>query len=97
MSHFKEQVIDFGTMKKNSSKTFVFNTLPTIPQVIHIEVACGCTKVKYSEVDKTLTVVYKAGEIPNQVVGNQSVNKLIDIFYKDGTSETLLIKGYKTR
>ena len=97
MSHFKEQVIDFGTMKRNSSKKFTFNAELDIPKIVDISVACGCTKVKYSEADRTLTVEYKAGNIPNQVLGNQAVHKTVGIQYKDGTSEELVIKGYKVR
>jgi hypothetical protein len=97
MSHFKEQEINFGTIKQKSSKTLTFNAEIQIPKISDIQVACGCTKVKWNEVDRTLTVDYKAGNIPNQVVGDQAVNKEVEVFYRDGTSETLTIKGFKTR
>lgn len=97
MSHFKKQEINFGTIKENSSKTFIFHAEIHIPKVSDIQVACGCTKIKWDEADRTLTVVYKAGYIPAQVIGNQTVNKEIEMFYKDNTSEILTLKGFKTK
>ena len=97
MTHFKEQTIDFGSVKRNTSKEIIFTAEKTIPTVVDISVGCGCTKVKWYQDTKILKVIYKAGEIPNQVIGNQDVSKTVTMYYKDGTEETLTIKGIKIR
>lgn len=97
MSYFKNPEIDFGTIRKNSSKDYVYEGLPTIPEVINLEVSCGCLKLKWDSGYKTLKVTYKAGYIPPQVQGNQAINKEITVYYKGGTSETLILKGIKTQ
>jgi hypothetical protein len=97
MSHFKESVVDFGTVNRNSSKIIIFRALPTIPNIIDIQVACGCTKCKWYPESRELKVTYKAGEIPKQILGNQDVRKEVTVVYNDRTSETLILKGLKVR
>jgi len=97
MSHFKESVVDFGTVNRNSSKIITFNGLPVMPSIIDISVACGCTKCKWNHQTRELIVTYKAGEIPSQVAGNQEVRKEVTVTYNDRTSETLVLKGIKLR
>ncbi len=97
MSHFKEATVDFGTVNRNSSKIITFKALPTIPNIIDIQVLCGCTKCKWYPESRELQVTYKAGEIPNQVLGNQDVRKEVVVVYNNRTSETLVLKGIKVR
>lgn len=97
MNYFKEQTIDFGSVKRNTSKEIIFTAERNIPKVVDITVSCECTKVKWYEESRILKVTYKAGEIPNQVIGNQDITKTVTLYYKDGNEETLTIKGIKTR
>lgn len=97
MSYFVNQTINFGTVNRNSTKVITFNALSTIPAIIDIIVSCGCTKCKWYPESRELKVTYKAGEIPNQVIGNQDVRKEITVVYKDRTSEVLEIIGVKLR
>lgn len=97
MSHFKESVVDFGTVNRNSSKIITFQALAGIPNIIDIQVFCGCTKCKWYPESRELKVTYKAGEIPNQVLGNQDVRKEVVVVYNNRTSETLVLKGIKLR
>lgn len=97
MNYFKEQIVNFGSVKRNTSKEIIFTAERNIPKVVDITVGCGCTKVKWYEDSRILKVTYKAGEIPNQVIGNQDITKTVTLYYKDGNEETLTIKGIKTR
>ena len=47
MNYFKEQTIDFGSVKRNTSKEIIFTAEINIPKVVDITVGCGCTKVKW--------------------------------------------------
>lgn len=97
MSFWKKAEIDFGTMRKNSSRIFTFEALPGLPEIVGLEADCGCTKPKYDPMTRQLQVVYKAGEIPKQLGKNaQVVRKAIAVLYKDGTSEVLRLRGIKT-
>ena len=97
-NYFTKDNINFGTIRANSSKTFTFNGIIGIPEVKSIDAACGCTKIKYDAGTRNLTVKYKAGNIPNQVVGNkQKVHKTLTVYYTNGESEELSLSGFKIR
>lgn len=97
MSYFVKQTINFGTVNKNSSKEIVFKALPTIPTIIDLIASCGCLKMKWYPESREIKVIYKAGEIPKQVLGNQNVRKTVTVVYKDRTSEVLELIGIKLR
>lgn len=98
-SYFKEQEISFGTIKENSSSIKLrFNALANIPEIRDIEAQCGCTKPTYDIDEKVMTVVFKAGHIPNQITtGRQPVRKMITVHYKNGEKEYLYISGLKIK
>lgn len=96
-NYWQSRKVNFGTIRRNSSRDFEFQGLITIPEVKEINVGCGCTKVKYDNKMRILKVRFDAGEIPNHIEGNQEVYKIITVVYKDGTEDTLVIEGTKTR
>lgn len=97
MSFWEKTEINFGSMRKNSSKIFTFKALPGMPEITGLQAQCGCTKPKFDDKTKQLQVVYKAGEIPRQLGTNaQPVTKEITVIYKDGSYEILKLKGIKT-
>lgn len=71
--------------------------MPNIPAIAKIKGDCGCTKGTFDTTTKQLTVLYNAGEIPKQVLGNQSIWKTIRVIYQDGSEDVLTITGTKTR
>jgi hypothetical protein len=97
MSYWKENEIRFGNVKQGNSKTVTFEGLPDQPEIKEMEAYCGCTSLKYDSSTKTLTVTYKAGNIPAHIQGNQVIDSRIDIHYTNGETEQLAIKGLKIR
>jgi hypothetical protein len=95
-SHWQSTKIELGFVRKNTTKTFYFYAIPTIPEILDIRVSCGCLTTSYDTTTRILTVKYKAGNIPNQVQGNQPIRKSITIIYKGNDTETLNITGTKT-
>lgn len=95
--YWKEYEKDFGRIKENKDVLFTFHALANIPEIDSITAQCGCTKVKYEPKDRTLSVVYKSGFIPNHLENIQEVVKTILVNYKDGVQEVLLIRGVKER
>ena len=97
-SYWINPTIYFGTIKRNNNRDFVFQAIPTIPRIVNVQAACGCTSVKYIEDTKQLKVTFKAGEIPKQIIGDaQAVDKKITITYADNTTEVLSLIGTKIR
>jgi len=87
---------NFGTIKKNTTRIITFKANPGLPEIESLSAPCGCTKVKYDSQSRLLTVQYNAGEIPRHLGrSNQAITKYVHVTYKDGTSETLTIKGIK--
>lgn len=97
MNYWKEMKINFGSIKRNTSKKIIFEALPDIPEIKGITASCGCTTFKYNKEDGTLKIIYKAKDIPVHITGNQSVIKYIHVTYEDGTQDTLTLTGVKTR
>jgi len=97
-NYWLSKEVNFGRIKKNSSKVIRFQATYNIPEIKDITASCGCTKMKYNSETKTLEVVYKSGEIPKQITGNtQDITKYIHVHYMDGTKDELKIVGIKTR
>lgn len=97
MSFWKNPIIQLGTFKKGKTFNLTFEALITIPEIEDIVASCGCTSLKYDTSSKKLSVFFKSGEIPLHIVDKQYFNKLITVYYVDGTSDYLHITGTKTR
>lgn len=97
MSHWEKSEINLGVIKAGSPIKIVFKATETMPKVKAVVPYCGCTATKYNEQTKELAIVYSNSAIPQQVQGNQSVVKRIDISYEDETSEILTIKATRHR
>lgn len=97
MSYFKESVKNIGSIRKGKVVKVQFEALLTIPVIVNLISSCGCAKVVYNPMTRILEVTYKAGNIPNHITGNQNINASISVYYNDGTSEVLNIKGLKLR
>lgn len=96
-NYWQSKKVNFGTIRRNSSRDFEFQGLINMPEVKGFAVGCGCTKLKYDTEKRLLKVRFDAGEIPKHIEGDQSVYKIINVQYKDGTSDELIIEGTKTR
>lgn len=96
-NYWQSKKVDFGTIRRNTSRNFEFQGLITIPEIKEVRPGCGCTKVKYDSDTRLLKVRFDAGEIPNHIEGDQRVFKTVDIIYKDGSKDVLIIEGIKTR
>ena len=97
MSYFKESVKNIGSIRRGKVVKVNFEALITIPVITNLISSCGCAKVVYNPVTRILEVTYKAGEIPKHITGNQNINASISVYYNNGESEVLNIKGLKLR
>ena len=97
MSYFKESVKNIGSIRKGKVMKLQFEALPTIPVITNLISSCGCAKVVYNPMTRILEVIYKAGEIPKHITGNQNINASISVYYSNGEREVLNIKGLKLR
>lgn len=97
MSFFKESVKNIGSIRKGKVIKVKFEALITIPVITNLISSCGCAKVVYNPMTRILEVTYKAGEIPKHITGNQNINASISVYYNNGESEVLNIKGLKLR
>lgn len=97
MNNWQSLTYDFGKIRKNTSKTITFQANPVIPEIADFSTPCGCTKIKWDGGKRILTIQYNAGEVPKHLGNrNQEITKYVHITYKDGTTDTLTIKGIKT-
>ena len=97
MSYFKESVKNIGSIRKGKVMKLQFEALPTIPVITNLISSCGCAKVVYNPMTRILEVIYKAGEIPKHITGNQNINASISVYYSNREMEVLNIKGLKLR
>ena len=97
MSYFKESVKNIGSIRRGKVVKVNFEALITIPVITNLISSCGCAKVVYNPMTRILEVTYKAGEIPKHITGNQNINASISVYYNNGESEVLNIKGLKLR
>lgn len=97
MSHWQNPTVNLGIIKAGTPKKVVFIGLENMPQITNIVPYCGCTTTEHDKVKNQLTITYSNSAIPNQVQGNQSISKRIDITYEDGLSEILTILATRTR
>ena len=97
MSYFKESVKNIGSIRRGKIVKVNFEAVITIPVITNLISSCGCAKVVYNPVTRILEVTYKAGEIPKHITGNQNINASISVYYSNGESEVLNIKGLKLR
>lgn len=97
MSYFKESVKNIGSIRRGKIVKVNFEAVITIPVITNLISSCGCAKVVYNPVTRILEVTYKAGEIPKHITGNQNINASINVYYSNGESEVLNIKGLKLR
>ena len=97
MSYFKESVKNIGSIRRGKIVKVNFEALPTIPVITNLISSCGCAKVVYNPMTRVLEVTYKAGEIPKHITGNQNINASISVYYSNGETEVLNIKGLKLR
>mgnify|MGYP003506486252 FL=1 len=97
MSYFKKSVKDIGSIRRGKVIKVQFEALITIPVITNLISSCGCAKVVYNPMTRILEVTYKAGEIPKHITGNQNINASISVYYNNGESEVLNIKGLKLR
>lgn len=94
-NHWEQKVVNIGTIKENQKVLVVFKTKEDISDVVlEFSPRCGsCTIIEKYE-DNKLEVKYKASTIPYHLgISNQPINKFIDVYYKDGSVDTLEIKG----
>lgn len=97
-SYWINPTINFGVIKRNKVKEFIYQGLPTMPTIIKIAPGCGCTTVKYDTETKQLRVTYKSGEMPKHIkTDSMEVLKFITITYAKGLQEVLHLKGIKTK
>ena len=97
MSFFKESVKNIGSIRKGKVIKVQFEALITVPVITNLISSCGCAKVVYNPMTRILEVIYKAGEIPKHITGNQNINASISVYYSNGEREVLNIKGLKLR
>ena len=97
MSYFKESVKNIGSIRRGKIVKVNFEALITIPVITNLISSCGCAKVVYNPMTRILEVIYKAGEIPKHITGNQNINASISVYYSNGDMEVLNIKGLKLR
>lgn len=97
MSYFKENVKNIGSIRKGKVIKVQFEALITVPVITNLISSCGCAKVVYNPMTRILEVTYKAGEIPKHITGNQNINASISVYYSNGETEVLNIKGLKLR
>ena len=95
MSYFKESVKNIGSIRRGKIVKVNFEAVITIPVITNLISSCGCAKVVYNPMTRILEVTYKAGEIPKHITGNQNINASINVYYNNGESEVLNIKGLK--
>ena len=97
-SHWINPTINFGTIKRNKTKEFWYQALPTVLPIKKIHAGCGCTSLNYDPETKILKVTYKSGEMPKHIKEDyMEVLKFITVTYLDGSEETLYLKGTKLR
>ena len=97
MSYFKESVKNIGSIRRGKIVKVNFESLITVPVITNLISSCGCAKAVYNPMTRILEVTYKAGEIPKHITGNQNINASISVYYNNGESEVLNIKGLKLR
>ena len=91
-------IIKIGTVKSNKVYNYIYQGLPTMPDVARFHATCGCTSLRYDTEGKELKVTYKSGKFPNHIEGDSmGVNKPIIVQYKNGTEEALYLQGTKLR
>lgn len=98
MSHWQSNLIYFGKFKEGNTVRMVFRANSDIPAVKQFQGSCGCTDFSYDPGKFELRVKLSLNKIPPQVAGNiMDIHKTITVFYEDGTSEVLHIKGIITK
>lgn len=92
---WEQKSINIGTIREKQKVSVVFRTTKDISDlVLQFVPRCGsCTTIeKYK--DNKLELIYKASTIPYHLgISNQPINKFVDVYYKDGSVDTLEIKG----
>lgn len=92
---WEEYEIDLGEVKKKSTVSAIFTAKEDIKTIAGIVASCGCTTPIYDLEKKTLSVSFKAGNIPFHLrkQGFYIANKKITVTYEDGTKDQLFIKA----
>jgi len=92
---FNETTHDFGNIKQNIPISFTFkftNISKDTLTLVEVQTSCGCTTPEWS---KDYVITGKSGKI-TATYNSASVGsfyKTITAKFKDGSSETLIIKG----
>lgn len=92
---WKETVKNIGHIQEGQKVQVIFETVKDISDIVEeFYPRCGsCTSVEKYENNK-LYLSYKANAIPYHLeFQNQPVRKFIDVYYKDGSIDTLEIIG----
>jgi len=97
MNNWISKEINVGNIRQHKILYLSFVATPQIKDINLIVPGCGCTDCKYDTNKRMLNVVFKSGNIPNHISGNQDFNKMIKVLYKDGSHDELFISGTKLR
>ena len=97
MENWINKVIKVGNIRPNKILPLSFVATPYIKEITLIVPGCGCTTCEYDDKKRMLNVVFKTGNIPNHIIGNQEFSKIITVVYKDGSQDELFINGIKLR
>lgn len=97
MNNWISKEINVGNIRQHKILYLSFVGTPQIKDINLIVPGCGCTDCEYDANKRILNVVFKAGNIPNHIIGNQDFSKVITVLYKDGSQDELFIHGTKLR
>ena len=97
MENWINKVIKVGNVKQNKILNLYFVATPQIRGISMIVPGCDCTVCEYDAKKRMLNVVFKTGNVPIHIIGNQDFTKIITVLYKDGSQEELFISGTKLR
>lgn len=88
---WKNQIIDLGNIKPNSSNKIEFEYLGN-KNIVAVTPGCGCTTSIFN--NNIITATYKASEIPKYLNKNEmDIEKSIAVKFEDGSKDFLIIKA----
>lgn len=97
MSKWIQSEINFGKSKENTTLRFQFKLKDATTAIQKTVGSCGCTALDFNKGKGELNVKLNINRIPPQVQGIMPVSKTITVYYEDGTTEVLYLKGTVTR
>lgn len=94
--NWEEFSVNVGNIPAGSEKVVIFKSKGPL-EIRSIEPSCGCIRnLGYNKETRELRISYYASQIPFHLRGQggyEIMYKEISVIYKDGSSDTLSIKG----